>query len=888
MATRTISNAGGNWDSTGTWVEGVVPTSADDVVATATSGNLTINVAAACRSLDLTGYVGTLTHNASITLSIGDASGGALTFVVGMTYTRTATSSIIALVSTSDNGGAGWPVTTAGKSLGRLTIDGVGGKWSMQDALTTGGIFMFTNGHLKTNNHNMSVSTLSAGTSVAGTRVWEPGSSTLTPTSTGSTWVIAAAGTTIMANTATINSTQQTGMTSAAAGIDWNGMSITMGGLGGTVGGTNFKDITYTGSASKLGLLRFYGDCTITGTLTVTGNSVTNRVLLGPASGWGRAVTINANAISGFANIDFHGIIAQGALAADFTGISGGAGDGGGNTGMTLTPAVNRYAVVSGNTSSTVTWSATSGGAGGASVPLPQDNVFFDANSAAGTYVVDMPRMGKDADFTGFTRTFRNSTPTSVYGDLIFGSGMTFGSMSNILLSGAGTHTFDTAGLTLAGTIGVDCLGSYTLAGDANLAGLIHQGGDFSTDNHTINTTALIQIIALTGGGFCDFGTSTINLLQTVTGTHFSATSTAANTLDLSAAEIVLANSSANTRTIGLPPASMIVGALTYTVAGSTGTIAIATGVNSGEIGTLNVGPGRTVTISTSVANPRWLKVTNWNVNGESGSQTTVASSAAGVPVSLIKVGGGLAGGEYLTIRDTAASPDYTWYVDPGGVDDGGNTGWTFNAVPSEPDPDDGIPEALALEGSSAFVSTASAELSLAVGLAGTTGLYSAATSVRFGSKLGLSGNAGVRFGGSAELVQNFTYPLQGTSRVQFSAVGVTALRLGLAGRTSAHFGSMSSMAPAPTYIFNPPVVFDVPPVLPTTKGIAYRLFRHYGPRPRGRSVIRIGDEFQTVDSPDQLTLAAVDEYWLGGHEYVIDKATMLALTEAGYGAYIS
>ena len=83
MATRTISNTGGNYNATGTWVEGVVPTSADDVVSTATSGQLTINVTSAARSIDLTSYVSTLTMNANWTIS---GSGTTNTFGVGMNF----------------------------------------------------------------------------------------------------------------------------------------------------------------------------------------------------------------------------------------------------------------------------------------------------------------------------------------------------------------------------------------------------------------------------------------------------------------------------------------------------------------------------------------------------------------------------------------------------------------------------------------------------------------------------------------------------------------------------------------------------------------------------------------------------------------------------------
>lgn len=84
MATRTISNTGGNYNATASWVEGIVPTSADDVVATATSGNLTINVASAAGTVNLTNYVGTITMNANWTVS--GASGVNIISVTGMTW----------------------------------------------------------------------------------------------------------------------------------------------------------------------------------------------------------------------------------------------------------------------------------------------------------------------------------------------------------------------------------------------------------------------------------------------------------------------------------------------------------------------------------------------------------------------------------------------------------------------------------------------------------------------------------------------------------------------------------------------------------------------------------------------------------------------------------
>lgn len=77
MATITAAAGGGNWTAGGTWVGGVAPTAADDVLLTVTSGNVTADTGSVCRSVDCTGYINTLTiANSTTALSVGDASGG--------------------------------------------------------------------------------------------------------------------------------------------------------------------------------------------------------------------------------------------------------------------------------------------------------------------------------------------------------------------------------------------------------------------------------------------------------------------------------------------------------------------------------------------------------------------------------------------------------------------------------------------------------------------------------------------------------------------------------------------------------------------------------------------------------------------------------------------
>lgn len=124
MATRTIANGGGNFSSTSTWVEGIVPTSADNVVATASSGNLTVNVTSNCATFIMTNYVGTLTMNATLIVS------GNYTLVSGMTYVGTA-DLILNAVAT---------ITSAGKTLtGGLQFSGSGITVTLADNWTVNG-----------------------------------------------------------------------------------------------------------------------------------------------------------------------------------------------------------------------------------------------------------------------------------------------------------------------------------------------------------------------------------------------------------------------------------------------------------------------------------------------------------------------------------------------------------------------------------------------------------------------------------------------------------------------------------------------------------------------------------------------------------------------------
>lgn len=92
---------------------------------------------------------------------------------------------------------------------------------------------------------------------------------------------------------------------------------------------------------------------------------------------------------------------------------------------------------------------------------------------------------------------------------------------------------------------------------------------------------------------------------------------------------------------------------------------------------------------------------------------------------------------------------------------------------------------------------------------------------------------------------------------------------------------------------FIPPMIFDSPSLLPTTRGVQRRLFRYYGGNPRGQSVLWNGATFTTVVNPttDQLDAAGGRDgidFFLGGHVYPLTAAQVVTLTAAGYGANIA
>lgn len=519
MATITASPTGGNWSATTAWVGGVVPGSGDNVILTATSGNITVDGTSGspsnCNNFTFTAYTGTLTMGVTSVLNIY----GSMSLASGATFAPNNQANINFMATTT-----GQTVMHAGYSLCNLTYNGVGGGWTWQDGLaapaTPSITITLTNGSLNTNNFNTNSSGFSwqFSSNNSNTRSLTLGTSTLL---IGSWDIGVSTGMTLSASSSTL--TQAITATTSffnGGGLSYNNVTLTQGSGGATTisGANTFSNLTLQGAGSGLGSYTtatgasISGNQNITGTLTITGNSVSIRNFI-YATTEGSPITITASTVS-INNSDFRDIIGAGSANWNLSSITGGAGDCGGNSGITFNTPKNCYM----KTAVSVNWSAsnwftTSGGSTAIvpSVPLPQDTAIFDASSvsaASKTITIDavMVRF-PSIDFTGVTNTptFASGTGTSYefYGRVILISGMTHTGTGTWTFKGRGSNTLDGGGLTWPTTSAIIV---NSISGTLSLA-----------SNFTSNSTVTVTRGTLTGSFTLSCTTLTVQTTGTFT-----------------------------------------------------------------------------------------------------------------------------------------------------------------------------------------------------------------------------------------------------------------------------------------------------------------------------------------------------------------------------------
>jgi len=683
MPTKYVRTAGGDVNVAATWslssggpADTTIPTAADDVVLDANSGDLNTNAAMVCRSFDCNGYTGTMSNNGNI--SVGDATAGAgniaIRLVAGMNYTHTGSwilSSTSAIQQTID---------FAGKTIAGLTIGSAGGStaasWLLASVIVATTNVVHQRGAFATDNFDITAAAFNSSNNSV--RSQDLGSSTITASNSSVNAInyMDTTNLTMAANTATFVVASAGTAGANIAAFDFNGASLTFAPTGSglcsiTGAGFTIANLTYIGPVNKTNTLSLSGDFTTTGTLTCTGNSPTNRILVFSSTN-GTARTINlAGATVHNTNVDFMDIAFVGSPTIATTSS---VGDALGNSGITFTTPVDRYAVVAGSWSSTAVWAETSGGAAGASVPLCHDDVYFDANSAAGTYTTDMPRAGADIDFTGFTRTFNINLGIQIFGSLTYYSGMTISNNGGLTFVGRSNHTITSAGKTHPGMLTITAPGGTYILTDAltcsrngtfniNTASTFDDGG-FAVTWSTANS---MQVYPNNGSTLIASGLWTFN--TTTAATIWRASPTA--TLTMTGSTILIANSSTNTRIF--EGGGHTYGTLTYTVAGSIGRLDIDdAGTSFHTLNFSDSSNARTLNLPTTSG----ITITdNFNVQGSPAGNMTVTGDVTKTS--------GTVSCDYLSLSSSDATGGATFYAGANSIDGGSNTGWIFANPPT-------------------------------------------------------------------------------------------------------------------------------------------------------------------------------------------------------------
>jgi hypothetical protein len=173
------------------------------------------------------------------------------------------------------------------------------------------------------------------------------------------------------------------------------------------------------------------------------------------------------------------------------------------------------------NTSSTTNWSATPGGASGASVPTAADSVFFDQ---AGVYTVTMTgaRSCQDITVSGGSVTFTSTGTLTISGSMsLAASSTTWNATGSLTFSATGAATITTNGVTLTPNIILDgvggtwTLGSVLTLGETATATLTN--GTLNLNNYNLNTGIFSSSNSNTRS--IAFGTGQIELTHTTSGT---------------------------------------------------------------------------------------------------------------------------------------------------------------------------------------------------------------------------------------------------------------------------------------------------------------------------------------------------------------------------------
>jgi hypothetical protein len=337
----------------------------------------------------------------------------------------------------------------------------------------------------------------------------------------------------------------------------------------------------------------------------------------------------------------------------------------------------NRYWVGGAGTwdgSSTTRWSATSGGASGASAPTSTDNVFFNSSGGSGTVTIASGATCQNFVWSSTTLTMGGSANFQANGSIDMGVGltitysgtMTFSSASspnlifgttipfNVIVTGGGTFSFQFYEPVFTGT--------FTLnQGDLDMQSIadLTVGKFAATGSGTKVLTFSNSNIVVTGSGANAFDCSGATNLTTVGGL------TGAIKMSSSSAKTFAGNGNS----------------FPFLVQTGTGTLTIS-GSNTFEIIDNTVQP-TTITFTSGTTQ---TLLTSFGLSGTAGNLVTINATTTS-PATLTGAGIGTINVSYCSISYSTATgsggTNWNALTSNGNVNAGGNSGWNFGKKPA-------------------------------------------------------------------------------------------------------------------------------------------------------------------------------------------------------------
>ena len=171
-----------------------------------------------------------------------------------------------------------------------------------------------------------------------------------------------------------------------------------------------------------------------------------------------------------------------------------------------------------GNWTSTTNWSATSGGASGASAPVAADDVTFDSNSGSQGITLDTSgRSCKSLTVTsGYTGTMTMTNVLNVAGSVTLGANMTIAGSGSMTISATSTMTSN--GKTWPNSLFLTTNVTYTVADNWTVLGSLTVGSTSNTTN--INTSTIYCAGSLTFNANSGTVAGNGNIVMNGTGTY--------------------------------------------------------------------------------------------------------------------------------------------------------------------------------------------------------------------------------------------------------------------------------------------------------------------------------------------------------------------------------